>query len=299
MKLRWLASRPRRSGAGDESRGHLWLAVGSTTTHRAQLLRRQQMHRRAGSGSEHDVGLVSARTHELLDRRKAARHRHAHYEVQAVLDEQVDHEVAGIPAVEHEDVALAGAGQKVAQLRSLVTRTRADDGIDWHLGDDIEQDRDRSLRHVSIRRSAELVPKLRRALQGQLGSIDGQHAPSAHEMPSAMQPVELIGRVAQELSHRSGAKALACVAEGSRRDGLVDGQRHLIQSRVVPERVEDVLVAAPTAVSGNVHEKRDQELRRQRPATCEALAAELEFTCDGALDLRGYCFEGGTKFSPA
>ena len=134
-----------------------------------------------------------------------------------------------------------------------------------------------------------------RALQEQLGSIDGQHAPSAHAMPSSMQLVELIGCVAHKLSYRSGTKPLACVAKGSCRDGLVDGQRDMIESRVVPERVEDVLVTATTTISGHVHEKRDQEIWRQLSVACEALAAELEFTCDGALDLRGYRCERGTK----
>jgi hypothetical protein len=67
----------------------------------------------------------------------------------------------------------------------------------------------------------------------------------------------------------------------------------------VPKPVEEVLIAAPASIGGHVHQERDQQLRRQRPAARETLAAELEVTCIGALELRGYRFEGGTKFSPA
>ena len=278
---------------------HLYLAVRSDTTYRAQLLRRQQMRRIARRGNEHDVGLVSARLHELFDRRKASRNRHAHDEFQVVLDEQVDHEVAGIPTVEHEYVALARAGQKVAQMCPLVRCARADQGIDGHLGQDIEQHGDRGLWYVCIPRATELTPQLGCALRRNLAAIDGQHTSPVQSMLSAMQPVELFGRVSQELPNCGSAEPLACVAEGSARDGLVDGQQHLIHLGLIPEPVKQVLVTAPSAIRGHVDQKRDQELWRQRPTSREALAALLEFACDGTFDLQRYGCEGGTKISPA
>ena len=177
-------------GALQAGQEHLWLTVLSLAEHRAQLERAEICHRAAPGWCEHDVGVHSSRSNEVVHRRKAAAAGHAQHEVDPPTEQQGDDLVAGIAPVEQQDVARTQVIQEPAQLFALAGGEGCDAGIDGDLGHHVEQRRDQDLGRVAGRRAAELLPQFGSALNGHLGAIDGQHASPPKAQPGSMLAVE-------------------------------------------------------------------------------------------------------------
>ena len=234
----------------------LWTDAADGAQRLAADLARASARRRR----ECDVGIDPTRPRELFNGEVAAFGRHAHHEVHALFEEQVEHDVAWVATIEHEDVAFTCAREQATELCALIRRVGGDHGVHGQLRDDVEEHGDQDLRHEPTRMAAELSPQLRGTLQVHLAAVDRQHAPPLKSMCGAVHSIELGGRIEQDLTHGRGADSFSSVAEGSRRDRIRSRKRDATRLGFVPERIEHLLVASTSAVAGHVDQERDEQL---------------------------------------
>ena len=119
------------------------------------------------------------------------------------------------------------------------------------------------------------------SLKVDLGAVDSEDAPAMPTLGDALAVEGLRRELMEHVPQKIDGDLRPSRAERRRLDWLLGGQRQTVAPSLVPERVEQVLVAATATVSDHVQEQRDQELRLEGPASCEVarVAAELTLVC--------------------
>lgn len=202
---------------------------------------------------------------------------HADNEVDASRKKLVEHLVGRVAAIQHEDITRFQMRQQRQQLNSFTGGTRRDPHRYGHLGDDIEQRANKSLRGMAAARLPEVREELGATSEVSAGPVDGEDPSTSPSAKLRVPTVEVFADHVQERAEQRWPKLLARQAEGRRTDRLCHGQAHACEPCLGPELIEQLGVTTPPRITAHVKQKRDEQLGCERPTageevvTCEVL----------------------------
>lgn len=250
--------------------------VRTVSTHGSKLDRRAELDRSVAPGDEEDPVVHAARLKKVLDRGESVVGRHAHDEVDSPLEERSHDLVRRESAVEKEDVAVSKPLEEREEMLPLVGVRGLDSRVQGDLRDDVDECRDHGLGREAALGSSERFEEGRGSLEGDLGGVDGEDAPSADSVGEALVAVERIDDVMEKRPEGLGSELPSRLAKACRGHRLLGREIEPLVPGVLPERFEQVPVPASCAVGDKVEEQCDKQLGPKGTAACEVAGPILQ-----------------------
>ena len=262
----------RSAQRGEEKRR---AAIGRFESDRPQRKSRPLMRRAARRIDVKEVVVASALT-KLVDCGEGVRGRNTNEEIDFSRRERMQDFVGWIASIEDEHFAFGEAWKHAEQLLALARRERRNFKIDGRFCAHVEEHADEDLRAIAGYGHAELPCEVWTSLQIDLGAVDCEYAPTEPALTRTEGCARALGQLMQHAAQQVAGDLGARVAKRRRRDGLDRRQHQAKATRLVPESIKQVPVAAPIAVGDHVEQERGDELRLKRPVAGEVASITKE-----------------------